>query len=127
MTKTIISGLFSRRVVTSTINSWRGLAVCFKHEESFRIEVYSALILLPLAFFLANDYLQLILLIGALLLVLITELLNTGIEIVVDRIGREFHELSGRAKDIGSAAVFTSILFFLFIWASVLIENYYLN
>jgi len=73
----------------------------------------------------ANDYLQLILLIGAVLIVLIVELLNTGIEVVVDRIGLEFHELSGRAKDVGSAAVLISLILFLAVWGVIINENYF--
>ena len=85
----------------------------------------ASVILMPLAFYVANDYLQLILLIGALLMVLIVELLNTGIEVVVDRIGLEFHELSGRAKDVGSAAVLISLILFLAVWGVIIKENYF--
>lgn len=79
--------------------------------------------MIPLAFWLAQSKLQLILLIGALLVVLLTELLNTGVEIIVDRIGLEFHELSGRAKDVGSAAVSISLVLCLLVWSLTISEN----
>jgi diacylglycerol kinase (ATP) len=81
------------------------------------------MVLVPAAFWIATDSLQLLMLLGAILIVLIVELLNTGIEIVVDRIGLEFNELSGRAKDVGSAAVLMSLLLFLLVWGVILYEN----
>ena len=77
-----------------------------------------------MAMVIAKSYQQLIMLLMALFLVLIVELLNTAIEIVIDRIGPEFHELSGRAKDIGSAAVALSMLVFLFVWGLLIVMNY---
>ena len=119
-----ILGLLYRRLVLTTKHSIQGLESALKTQEAFRCEMLASLILIPLAFYLANGYLQLILLIGAELMVLIVELLNTGIEVVVDRIGLEFHELSGRAKDVGSAAVLISLILFLSVWGLILNENY---
>jgi diacylglycerol kinase (ATP) len=119
-----ILGLLYRRLVLTTKHSIQGLESALKTQEAFRCEMLASLILIPLAFYLANGYLQLILLIGAVLMVLIIELLNTGIEVVVDRIGLEFHELSGRAKDVGSAAVLISLILFLSVWGLILNENY---
>ncbi|MBT3672591.1 MAG: diacylglycerol kinase [Porticoccaceae bacterium] len=119
-----ILGLLYRRLVLTTKHSIQGLESALKTQEAFRCEMLASLILIPLAFYLANGYLQLILLIGAVLMVLIVELLNTGIEVVVDRIGLEFHELSGRAKDVGSAAVLISLILFLSVWGLILNENY---
>ena len=119
-----ILGLLYRRLVVTTKHSIQGLESALKTQEAFRCEMLASLILIPLAFYLANGYLQLILLIGAVLMVLIVELLNTGIEVVVDRIGLEFHELSGRAKDVGSAAVLISLILFLSVWGLILNENY---
>ena len=119
-----ILGLLYRRLVLTTKHSIQGLESALKTQEAFRCEMLASLILIPLAFYLANRYLQLILLIGAVLMVLIVELLNTGIEVVVDRIGLEFHELSGRAKDVGSAAVLISLILFLSVWGLILNENY---
>ena len=119
-----ILGLLYRRLVLTTKHSIQGLESDLKTQEAFRCEMLASLILIPLAFYLANGYLQLILLIGAVLMVLIVELLNTGIEVVVDRIGLEFHELSGLAKDVGSAAVLISLILFLSVWGLILNENY---
>jgi diacylglycerol kinase (ATP) len=77
----------------------------------------------PAAFWVANDALELILLLGVMLVVLMVELLNTGIELVVDRIGLERNELSGRAKDVGSAAVLMALLLFVLVWGVILYEN----
>lgn len=115
--------LLKRRLLQTTLNSFRGLSAVWRTEEAFRIELISLVLLTPVAVFVAADYLQLILLIGSILLVLIVELLNTCIEIVVDRISLDSHELSGRAKDVGSAAVFISLLLAGAIWALTLLQN----
>lgn len=109
-------GLLKRRLLDSATYSWQGLKACFKHEEAFRIEVFFAVLLLPLAFIIANTSIELVLLIGSVLLVLIVELLNSAVEAVVDRIGEEHHELAGRAKDQGSAAVMLAMAVFFMTW-----------
>jgi len=119
-----VLGLLYRRLVLTTKHSIQGLESAVRTQEAFRCEMLASVILMPLAFYVANDYLQLILLIGVLLMVLIVELLNTGIEVVVDRIGFEFDELSGRAKDVGSAAVLISLILFLAVWGLIINENY---
>lgn len=108
------------RILKATVYSWQGLRAAFHNEAAFRQEVMLSLILVPLALWLGDSGIERTLLIGALLLVLIVELLNTGIEIVVDRLGGEMHELSGRAKDVGSAAVFLSLINVLVVWGLVL-------
>ena len=113
-----------RRTVAAGINSLQGLKDATQKEEAFRVEIILSLFLAPTAFVVAADYTQLLFLILSLLLVLIVELLNTGIEIAVDRIGSEFHELSGRAKDIASAAVFLSMLAFIVVWGTIIVVNY---
>tara|TARA_B110001469_G_scaffold22570_1_gene23280 strand:- start:9193 stop:9576 length:384 start_codon:yes stop_codon:yes gene_type:complete len=118
-----ILGLLHRRIVQTTTHSLHGLSAAVKTQEAFRCEVGACAVLIPSAFWLAESKLQLILLIGALLFVLTTELLNTGIEIIVDRIGLDFHELSGRAKDVGSAAVLISLVYFFMVWGLILSEN----
>jgi len=123
MPKTGLLGLLHRRIVSAGANSFKGLKDVVLYEEAFRVEVFLSLVLIPTAIYMAVDYLQLLLLILSLLLVLIVELLNTGIEIVVDRIGPEFHKLSGRAKDIGSAAVFLSVVTFMLVWGTILVVN----
>ncbi len=98
-----------------------GLKSTFKYEQAFRLEIYLSFILIPLAIWLANTPIELVLLVGSWVLVMIVELLNSAIEATVDRIGAEMHELSGRAKDIGSAAVMISVFLSLFIWLTILL------
>ena len=124
LTKGIL-GLLYRRLVLTTKHSIKGIDSALRTQEAFRCEMLASVILLPLALYVATDYLQLILLVGTVLMVLIVELLNTGIEVVVDRISLEFHELSGRAKDVGSAAVLISLILFLAVWGVIINENYY--
>ena len=121
-----ILGLLHRRAIQTTIHSLQGLSAAFKSQEAFRCEVLALVVLVPAAFWVATDNLQLLMLLGVILVVLIVELLNTGIEIVVDRIGLEFNELSGRAKDVGSAAVLMSLILFLLVWGVILHENVFL-
>lgn len=90
------------------------------HETAFRQEAVLAALLLPLAFWLGQDWTQTALLAGSVLLVMIVELLNTGIETAIDRIGPEWHNLSKRAKDMGSAAVLLSLLLCGGIWLAAL-------
>lgn len=90
--------------------TWLGLKAAYKHEEAFRQEVFLLLVTFPLAFWLGETGIEIALLIGSVLLLLIVELLNSAIEAVVDRFGGEIHELSGRAKDMGSAAVFIAMI-----------------
>ena len=98
------------RVVVAAGHSLRGLRAAWRHEAAFRQEVCLAVVLAPLALWLGQTTAQRFLLIGSMLLVLIVELLNSAVEAVVDRVSEERHELSGRAKDMGSAAVFLSLL-----------------
>lgn len=117
-----------KRIIQATVYSLKGLQAAFHHEAAFRQEVFLAAILVPLAFWLDVDSVQRVLMIAVLLLVLIIELLNSAIEAIVDRVGPEHHELSGRAKDLGSAAVFVGLLLTLYIWGSALwplVINYF--
>ena len=95
-----------RRIVQATVWSMQGLRACWLHESSFRLEVYLFAVLAPLALWLGQTGVERALLVGSMLLVLSIELLNSSIEAVIERYGPEFHELAGRAKDMGSAAVF---------------------
>ena len=104
--------------------SMKGLKATYVAEASFRMEVYLFIVLLPCAFLLANSPVDLILLIGSLLLVLLIEIINSAIEAVVDLIcGEERHELAGRAKDMGSAAVFMSQVIVVLVWGLVAYQN----
>ena len=85
-------------------------------ETAFRQEALAACVLLPLSFWLGKSWVEVALLAGSVLLVMIVELLNTGIETAIDRIGPEWHDLSKRAKDMGSAAVLLSLLLCAGIW-----------
>lgn len=109
-----------RHLVKSTHYSLRGLNAAFRHETAFRQEIGICLLLLPLAWWVGEDPVSWILLIGSAVLVLIVELLNSAIESVVDRIGIEHHELSGRAKDISSAAVMLALLLAGLVWLLLL-------
>jgi len=109
-----------RRLLLAFVNSWKGFKGAFKFEAAFRQEVALAVLLLPLGAWLGANGVEKALLTGSVMLVLIVELLNTGIETVVDRIGLERHELSGLAKDVGSTAVLLSFGLLALIWGFVL-------
>ncbi len=102
--------------------TWQGLKAAYQHEEAFRQEVFLLIISIPLALWLGDTGIEKALMISSVLLLMIVELLNSGIEAVVDRFGGEIHELSGRAKDIGSAAVFIAIVNAVVIWLFILIK-----
>lgn len=100
--------------------SLEGLRAAFRHEDSFRQEVLLAIVLIPVAWLIESTGIGRALMIGSVLLVLIVELVNSAIEAAVDRVSTENHHLAKRAKDIGSAAVFISLLNVVSIWALVL-------
>ena len=100
--------------------SIQGLVAAWLHESSFRLEVYLFVVLAPLGWWLGQTPVEQVLLIGSMLLVLSIELLNSAIEAVIERYGAEFHELAGRAKDMGSAAVFVMMANVVLTWAVIL-------
>lgn len=104
--------------------SLKGLRAAVTHEEAFRLELMAVVIMLPLAFWLGSSAVEYALLVGSLLLVLIVELINSAIEAVVDRVSVEHHELSGRAKDIGSAAVMLTLLNVTAVWGFILYDRF---
>lgn len=110
------------RLIKATGYTWAGLRAAWRNEEAFRQESVLCLILAPLALWLGDNGAERVLLIGSLLLLVIVELLNSGIEAVVDRIGMEHHELSGRAKDLSSAAVFMALLNAVLVWILLLLD-----
>ena len=122
MGKTGVTGL--KRIINAFGYSMKGLRAAFKHESAFRQETALLIILLPAAFMLGRNIVDYSILIGSLLLVLIVELLNSAVETVVDRIGDEHHELAGRAKDMGSAAVFISLLNVAVIWSMYVFQYF---
>jgi diacylglycerol kinase (ATP) len=109
-----------RRIINAGGYSLAGFRACWRHEAAFRQELMGLVPLLPLALYLGQSGVERALLAGSLLLVPLVELLNSAIEAVVDRVGNEHHELSGRAKDVGSAAVFLAIAMVLVIWLLIL-------
>jgi diacylglycerol kinase (ATP) len=111
-----------RRLWYATGFSLQGLRAGWG-EAAFRQEAVAALVLLPLSFWLGRTWVEVALLAGSVLLVMIVELLNTGIETVVDRIGPEWHDLSKRAKDMGSAAVLLSLLLTFGIWTAAIAQR----
>lgn len=113
------------RIIHACGYSMQGIRAALKHEAAFRQEMLLAIILIPLAFFITQDAVKLALLISTPILVLVVEILNSAIEAVVDRFGEEHHELSGRAKDMGSAAVFFSLLMVAVVWGLILFDTYY--
>lgn len=98
----------------------QGLKAAWLHESSFRLEVYLAAVLVPVAVWLGQGGIEHALLIGSMLLVLAAELLNSAVEAVIERYGPEHHELAGRAKDMGSAAVFVLMMNVLLCWGVIL-------
>ena len=98
-----------RNLIHKTKYSFNGLGTAFKNEDSFRIEVLLAFILIPLSFYASQSKIELILMLTATLIVLIVELVNSAIELTLDRISLSKNNLTKRAKDIGSAAVFLSL------------------
>lgn len=104
------------RIVAATGYSLQGLRACFSNEAAFRQELLLVAVLLPASFWVGETVLEWFALVAPLILLLIVELLNSAIEATVDRIGDEPHPLSGRAKDIGSAAVLLSLMLIATIW-----------
>jgi diacylglycerol kinase (ATP) len=108
------------RIVRATGYSLDGLRLAYRGESAFRQEVWAALMLLPASLWLGRNWVEVALLAGSVLLVLIVELLNSGIEAAIDRVSFEMHDLSKRAKDLASAAVFLSLLLCAAVWAAAL-------
>lgn len=116
-----------KRVVMAGVYSLKGLKAAFAHEAAFRQELLLAVIFVPATFFIDVSALERALLISVTILVLIAELLNSAVEAVVDRIGLEKHELSGRAKDLGSAAVLVSLLLWAYVWIELVVVGVWMN
>ena len=112
------------RLINALGYSRDGLASAWKHEAAFREEVLLAVVAIPLGLWLGQSGIEKALLVGSILLILIVELLNSAVEAVVDRVSGEHHELSKRAKDIGSAAVLITLLLAAAVWALILVPHY---
>ena len=108
------------RLVHAFFNSMAGLADAFRHESAFRQEILLAIVLVPIACVAPVTAMERALLIASVLMVMIVELLNTSVEVAIDRISFDHHALSKRAKDIGSAAVFVALVLLALVWAMIL-------
>lgn len=116
------SGL--NRIWHATGYSLEGLRAGW-NEKAFRQEAIAAVVLVPLSFWMGHSWVEVALLAGSVVIVMIVELLNTGIETAIDRIGPEWHDLSKRAKDMGSAAVLLSLLLCVGIWSAALFQRFF--
>ena len=112
------------RIVKAAGFSWQGIKSAYQNEAAFRQEVGLAIILVPLAIWLSESGLQLGLMLSSVVLVMMVEIINSAIEAAIDRHGNEQHLLSGRAKDMGSAAVLFAFIYLLLIWGGILWDNY---
>lgn len=110
-----------QRIIKALIYSIQGLAVTFRSEPAFRQEILLALVLVPVAFWVEVLVVERVLLISSVFLVFIAELVNTAIEAVVDRISDKKHELSGKAKDVGSAIVLVALAHAAVVWGIILV------
>jgi diacylglycerol kinase (ATP) len=121
MGKTGVTGI--KRIINAAGYSWNGISSAYKHEAAFRQELWLAAVLVPAGIFLGETLPDKAILVSSVLFVLVVELLNSAIESVVDRVSDEHHELAGRAKDMGSAAVLFALIITAIVWAAVLIEH----
>lgn len=119
MTQKTKTGLL--RIIKATIYSWEGIKAAWKNESAFRQEFCLLVILLPAGLFLGRNNIERALLILPLIIVMITELLNSAIEAIVDFVSPEYHQMAKQAKDMGSAAVFFSLAAVIITWALILI------
>jgi len=114
------NGMGPKRILKAYSCSMQGLKAALRYEAAFSEELLLIAIMLPIGLWAGDNGTERAVLTGCLFLILITELLNSAIEAVVDRIGTEHHELSGRAKDLGSAAVFLALLNGAVVWLLIL-------
>ena len=114
-----------RRVLRATVYSMQGFAHAFRHEAAFRQELALLVVMSPIAIWLGRDIIEKAVLIAVLLFVLVVELLNSAVEAAIDRHGEEQHELSGAAKDLGSASVFVSLTIVVVVWGAVAWDRFY--
>jgi|SRR5699024_10308797 len=108
------------RIIAAAGYSWRGLKAAYRSETAIRQELMAGIIVIPCAFFFASNGVELALLLGSVLLIFLMELVNSALEAIVDRIGMEYHPLSGQAKDIGSALVMIAMLICVIVWAAII-------
>jgi diacylglycerol kinase (ATP) len=112
------------RIARAAGYSLNGLRIAYQGESAFRQEAWAAVLLLPAALWLGRNWIEIALLAGSVMLVLIVELLNSGIEAAIDRVGYDLHDLSKRAKDLASAAVLMALLLCAGIWVAALWQRF---
>ena len=112
-----------KRIINAMGYSWQGLKAAYIHEAAFRQELVKVVIGIPLALWWGDNGVEYALLISTLIIILLAELVNSAIEAVVDRFGGEIHELSGRAKDMGSAVVLLAFVNHAVVWTCVLYDD----
>ncbi|MEA3413419.1 MAG: diacylglycerol kinase [Pseudomonadota bacterium] len=112
------------RLIRATGYSWKGFKAAFKHEEAFRQELLLLVMLAPVGIWLGQTAVQRVLLVCSLIAVLVVELLNSAVEAAIDRVGQEHHRLSGRAKDMGSAAVLLALICATLCWTLIAAERF---
>ena len=117
MAKTGVTGF--TRIINAAGYSWLGFKAAYKHEAAFRQELWLCIVLAPVALYFGQSSAEKAILIASLVFILLIEILNSALEAVVDRFGDEIHPLAGRAKDMGSAAVFLAFIIVGLIWFSV--------
>ena len=108
------------RLIKASAYSWQGIRAAWRHEEAFRIEIWLCVVMIPLGLYLGDSGVEKALLVATVILLPLVEILNSALEAVVDRLGEEHHELSGRAKDMGSAAVAFALVLTGSVWVLVL-------
>ena len=108
------------RIIKAAGYSWQGVCAAYRNEEAFRQEVWLCIVMIPLGLYLGNNGIEKALLVSSVMLLPLVEILNSALEAVVDRFGEEQHELSGRAKDMASAAVALAIGIMVVVWTLVL-------
>ncbi len=118
MAKTGATGF--TRIINAAGYSWLGFKAAYEHEAAFRQELWLSLVLTPVALYFGPSYADKAILMASLVFILLIEILNSALEAVVDRFGDEIHPLAGRAKDMGSAAVFLAFVITGLVWFSVL-------
>ena len=121
MAKTGAKGI--TRIINATEYSWLGIKAAYLHEAAFRQELGLLIFLIPVAIIVGETLFETLILISSLVFILLVEIINSAIEAVVDRMGDEMHPLSGRAKDMGSAAVFLAFVITTLIWAAILLPG----
>jgi len=114
-----------RRIINAFCYTFSGFKAAWINEEAFRQEIIIAIFVIPLGIWLGISAIERAVLIGIYFIIPLTELLNSAIESIIDRIGEERHELSGRAKDLGSAAVFLSICIVVIVWMTIAYERFF--